>query len=80
MLDKLARAEAEHAAGQVVNACGFTAFPICPFEIANKHDIHVEAKQSSKLGVSGFLMRVGNVFGIRYAQHIANEGDRKSVV
>ena len=74
MLDKLARAEAEHAAGQVINACGFTAFPICPFEIANKHDIHVEAKQSSKPGVSGFLMRVGNVFGIRYAQHIANEG------
>ncbi len=74
MSDKLARAEAEHAAVQVVKDCGFTAFPICPFEIANKHDIHVEAKQSSKPGVSGFLMRVGNVFGIRYAQHIQNEG------
>jgi len=74
MSDKLARAEAEHAALQVVKDCGFSALPICPFEVAKKHDIHVEAKQSSKPGVSGFLMRVGNVFGIRYAQHIANEG------
>jgi hypothetical protein len=57
MSDKLARAEAEHAAVQVVKDCGFTAFPICPFEIAKKYDIHVEAKQSSKPGVSGFLLR-----------------------
>ena len=74
MFDIIARAEAEHTAMQVVKDCGYTALPICPFEIANKHDIHVEAKQSSKPGVSGFLMRVGNVFGIRYAQHIQNEG------
>jgi len=74
MSDKLARAEAEHSAVQVVKDCGFTALPICPFEIAKKHDIHVEAKSSSKPGVSGFLMRVGNSFGIRYAQHIQNEG------
>lgn len=74
MSDKLARAEAEHVAQQVVKDCGFSALPICPFEIAKKHDIHVEAKPSSKPGISGFLMRVGDVFGIRYAQHIANEG------
>jgi len=74
MTDKIARAEAEHTAMQIVKDCGFSAFPICPFEIATKHDIHVEAKSSSKPGVSGFLMRVGNSFGIRYAQHIRNEG------
>jgi hypothetical protein len=74
MSDKLARAEAEHAAVQVVKDCGFTALPICPFEIAKKNDIHVEAKESSQPGVSGFLMRVGNTFGIRYASHIQNEG------
>jgi len=74
MSDKLARAEAENTAQGIVEECGFTAFPICPFDIAKRHDIHVEAKQSSKPGVSGFLMRVGNVFGIRYAQHIQNEG------
>ena len=80
MSDKLARAEAEHAAVQVVKDCGFTAFPICPFEIAKKHDIHVEAKPSSNPGVSGFLLRVGNVFGIRYAQHIQNEGSMRFTV
>jgi hypothetical protein len=71
---KLAQAEAEHAAEQVVKDSGFTAFPICPFEIAKKHDIHVDAKESTRSGVSGFLMRVGNVFGIQYARHIENEG------
>lgn len=74
MSDKLAQLEAENTAQRVVQECGFMAFPVCPFEIARWHDIHVEAKQSSKLGVSGFLMRVGNVFGIRYAQHIQNDG------
>ncbi len=74
MSDKIALMEAEHTAVQVVKACGFTALPICPFEIAKKNDIHVEAKHSSKPGVSGFLMRVGNVFGIQYAQQIENEG------
>jgi hypothetical protein len=74
MSDKLARAEAEKTAQTIVEECGFTAFPICPFEIAKRHDIHVEAKESTEPGVSGFLMRVGNVFGIQYAQHIANDG------
>jgi hypothetical protein len=48
--------------------------PICPFEIAKRHDITIEPKGSSKAGVSGFLMRVGNAFGIAYASHIQNEG------
>ncbi len=74
MTDKIARLEAENTAQSIVEECGFTTFPICPFEIAKRHDIHVEPKQSSKPGVSGFLMRVGNSFGIRYAQHIQNEG------
>lgn len=74
MSEKLARLEAENTAQKIVEECGFTSFPICPFDIARRHEIHVEAKQSSKPGVSGFLMRVGDVFGIRYAQHIQNDG------
>ena len=74
MSDKIARAEAEHAAAQLVKDCGYSSLPICPFEIAKMHDIHIEAKPSNKPGVSGFLMRVGNTFGIRYAQHIQNDG------
>jgi IrrE N-terminal-like domain len=74
MSDKLDRAEAEHLATQVAKDCGFATFPICPFEIAKKNEIHVEAKESSQPGVSGFLMRVGNTFGIKFASHIQNEG------
>jgi hypothetical protein len=74
MSDKIARAEAESTAERVVDECGFTTFPVCPFEIAKRNDIAVEPKQSSKPGVSGFLMRVGGSFGIRYASHIQNDG------
>lgn len=74
MSDKLARAEAEHAAEQVVRDFGFTKLPICPFEIAKRRDIVIEPKESGERGVSGFLMRVGETFGIRYASHIQNEG------
>ena len=34
MSDTLARVEAENTAQQIVEQCGFTGFPICPFEIA----------------------------------------------
>jgi len=74
MSEVLARAEAEHAADRVIADCGFAELPICPFEIAKRSDIHVEPKASTKPGVSGFLMRVGNSFGIAYASHIQNEG------
>jgi IrrE N-terminal-like domain len=74
MSDNIARAEAEHTAQMVIKDCGFTSFPICPFEIAKRSDIFVEPKVSRKPGVSGFLMRSGNTFGIKYASHIQNEG------
>jgi Zn-dependent peptidase ImmA (M78 family) len=65
---------AEGEAESVIKQHGFTALPICPFTIASNADIIVKAKDSDEPGVSGFLMRVGNTFGILYAQHIANEG------
>ena len=34
----------------------------------------MQPKESTERGVSGFLMRVGETFGIQYARHIANEG------
>ena len=40
MFDKLDRQVAEHAAVHVVKDCGFTTFPICPFQIAMKNGIH----------------------------------------
>ncbi|MFO0966102.1 MAG: ImmA/IrrE family metallo-endopeptidase [Gemmataceae bacterium] len=74
MSDMIDLLEAEAEAGRVVKQHGFTMLPICPFAIARNADIHVEPKDSSEPGVSGFLIRVGNVFGIQYARHIANEG------
>jgi len=66
--------EAELEADQVIKQHGFTTLPICPFTIAKKAEILVEPKDSDEPGVSGFLVRVGNAFGIQYACHIANEG------
>ncbi|HEV3436553.1 MAG TPA: hypothetical protein VG122_04300, partial [Gemmata sp.] len=74
MSDTLDLLAAEREAENVVNQHGFSALPICPFAIARKADILIEPKDSDEPGVSGFLMRVGNVFGILYARHIANEG------
>ncbi len=74
MINGLERAEAERTAEEVTKRYEFTALPICPFTIAEKSDIVVQEKDSDAPGVSGFLMRVGNTFGIQYAQHIKNEG------
>ena len=64
----------ESHAGRVLKENGLTSLPVCPFELAKKHDIAVETKQTSEPGVTGFLMRVGNSFGIYHASHIQNEG------
>ena len=74
MSTMLAMQEAEHEAKRILFEYGFSELPICPLLIAEKAGIHVEQKTSSSPGVSGFLMRVGNTFGIMYATHIASEG------
>lgn len=65
---------AAHAAEQLVQKLGIGQLPVHPFKIAKDHDIEIQSKPSSKPGVSGFLMKVGDVFGIMYATHIKNEG------
>jgi Zn-dependent peptidase ImmA (M78 family) len=73
--EKLDQQEAEHQAGKVLTAHHTAGdLPICPIAIAKKVEIIVQPKPSSERGVSGFLMRVGETFGIQYASHIANEG------
>jgi Zn-dependent peptidase ImmA (M78 family) len=74
MHDTLELLEAEGEAESVVRRNGFTALPICPFTIADNADIIIQPKNTEEPGVSGFLIRVGNSFGIQYARHIANEG------
>ena len=74
MSEKLDRIEAESEAERVLTDHPFPDLPICPFVIADKTGIIVQPKDSTERGVSGFLMRVGETFGIQYARHIANDG------
>jgi hypothetical protein len=53
---------------------GITTLPVDPFAIAASRDIEVKAKPDTAAGVSGMLLRHGDVFGILYATHIPSEG------
>ncbi len=72
MNKKLLIQEAEFEAEKVIKE--ISSLPVSPFEIALKHDIEVKPKETNVPGVSGFLIRVGNNFGIQYATNIKNEG------
>ena len=63
---------ATRAAEQLVKDLGIAALPIDPFAIARNRKIDVCAKPSSNSGVSGMLIRLGNLFAIGYATHIDN--------
>lgn len=65
---------AKQSGEALVRKLGITALPIDPFEIAADHDIVVEPKPDTEPGVSGMLLRHGDIFGILYATHITNEG------
>lgn len=53
---------------------GLEELGINPIALAERHDIVVEAKPDTAMGVSGMLVHVNTTFGIKYATHIANEG------
>lgn len=73
-VSKLDEQEAESVAKDVISRHSITALPVCPFVIAEANDITVMAKDEPTPGVSGFLMRHGDAFGIMYANHIRNDG------
>lgn len=72
MISKVRALEVAKAAEDVV--ARETAFPIDPFKIAQSRDIMVQAMESTKPGVSGFLIKSGDAFGIAYANRINNQG------
>lgn len=53
---------------------GITSFPVDVIEIANKHQIIVEAIQEVEVGVSAVLLRDGDCFGIFYSTAIQSPG------
>ena len=71
---------AASCAEKLVSELGLTNLPIDPFEIARRHDIAIKPKPSNTPGVSGFLMKVGDTFGIMYATHLENEGFQRFTI
>ena len=53
---------------------GITGLPVDPFAIARSRDIEVKPMPESSGGVSGMLLRHGDMFGILYATHVRSEG------
>jgi Zn-dependent peptidase ImmA (M78 family) len=72
VVSKIRSLEVAKAAEDVVT--GETALPIDPFKIAQSRDIVVKAMESTGPGISGFLMKSGEAFGIGYSNRIKNPG------
>ncbi|HEV7746137.1 MAG TPA: ImmA/IrrE family metallo-endopeptidase [Pyrinomonadaceae bacterium] len=56
---------------------GISSLPVDPFAIANRKEITHQEKLSLEPGISGCLMKVGDVFGILYSARYANEGFKR---
>lgn len=52
----------------------WTSLPVKPMAIAESRDIIVKPWKPVKPGISGFLMKQGDVFGIGYSEAIQNRG------
>jgi Zn-dependent peptidase ImmA (M78 family) len=79
MSDKLKIREAENEAKTLIQRLDIKALPICPFKIAQDHGIVVEPKGTNS-GISGCLIRIGDIFGIQYADHIDSQGFKNFTV
>ncbi|MFA6234127.1 MAG: ImmA/IrrE family metallo-endopeptidase, partial [Bacteroidota bacterium] len=66
--------KASLAADQIIKDLGILSLPVNPIPIARDSQIEVLAKPAAAIGVSGMLIRSGNLFAIAYATHIDNIG------
>jgi hypothetical protein len=74
MSNKLRIIEAEAVARNVLKDKGVSSLPVCPFSIAESKGITVEPEDSDNFTVPGLLLKVGNMFGIKYATYLKNDG------
>ena len=74
MISKIRRLEVVKCAEDVVEGLRIAAFPIDPIQIAEGKGITVQSWKPTKQGVSGFLMKHGDAFGISYSSFISNQG------
>jgi Zn-dependent peptidase ImmA (M78 family) len=78
MISKIRRLEVSKAAEMVAKE--FASLPINPIAIAETKDILVKPWKPQKQGVSGYLMKQGDAFGIGYSEFIENEGFKNFTV
>jgi hypothetical protein len=71
---------AELQASQVLKNLGIASLPVDPFAIARNRDIVCEQKSGLAVGISGCLMKVGDIFGILYSTRFSSEGFRRFTV
>jgi len=71
---------AELQAHDVLNKLQFSTLPVNPFDVADRRDIAYQEKSGLGPGVSGCLMKVGDVFGILYSSRFASEGFKRFTV
>ena len=74
MISVVREREIIQSAGETVKDNGFASLPIDPRKIAIAAKIELMPWKPEKLGISGFLMRAGDDFGIGYSTAIQNEG------
>lgn len=72
MVSKVRRLAITQVAEEVAKE--FSSLPINPKAVANSREIAVQSWKPSKPGVSGFLMKKGDSFGIGYSEFIENDG------
>lgn len=68
---------AELQAHEVLNKLQISSLPVDPFVVADRRDILHQEKPSLAPGISGCLMKVGDVFGILYSSRFASEGFKR---
>lgn len=74
MISKIRRLEIVKCAEDKIKELQITSLPIDPIKIAGDHEITVQSWEPKSPGVSGFLMRRGDAFGIGYSKFINNKG------
>jgi Zn-dependent peptidase ImmA (M78 family) len=72
--------KSELRAAQVLQKLKISTLPVDPFEVATAHGIVCQEKPSLDPGVSGCLMKVGDVFGIIYSSRFASSGFKRFTV
>ena len=74
MISKIRRLAVENCADELIKELKIASLPVNPISIATGRGITVQSWTPTKKGVSGFLMKVGDSFGISYSDFVANPG------